>query len=147
MSWQLVRQVFETSKAKPMARLVLINLAERAGENGRQTAWPSRETIARECGLSIRGAHSLLRYLRRIGEIEFVDGTSGGRSKTNRYRITLKNPAPDAGFCESKTVHVETGNPAARAPEPEEPERVPSRKFRASKSAGRQKAAGEDLEW
>jgi len=146
MSWQLVRQVFETSKAKPMARLVLLNLAERATSDG-LTAWPSRETIARECGLSLRGTHELLRYLRKLGEIDFPDSNKGGNNRSNRYRINLPNPAPDAPLTEPSTLHGTALNPAPDAPEPEEPDRVTPLKSPLSKSPGRLRASREDFGW
>lgn len=126
MSWELVRRVFEQSKAKPMARLVLLNLAERASPASDDTAWPSRETIARECGLSLRGTHDLLRYLRKIGEISFEDGKPSGRNRTNRYRLTLPNTAPGAGLAPGEMVQVTARNGASGAHKPEEPVRSSS---------------------
>jgi hypothetical protein len=146
MSWQLVRHVFENSRAKPIARLVLLNLAERVNESG-GIAWPSRETIARECGLSIRGTHQLLRYLRQIGEIDFTDGKNGGRGRSNRYSIILRKREPDARFSSQETGNVKGENPAHRAPEPKEPARVLNKKHHTPKSIGRQKAARSDFGW
>jgi len=129
-----------------MARLVLVNLAERVG-HGRDTAWPSRQTIAKECGLSIRGTHQLLRHLRELGEIDFPDGNKGGNGITNRYRITLEKDARGDRKGTSRPVRKTAANPVSRAPEPEEPERVPPLKTLLQKSSGRPKAAKEDFGW
>lgn len=76
--------VFSRSRAKGSARLVLVNLAFHANKDA--IAWPSRRTIALECGMSVRWAAGALAELIRLGEIEVVNHRPGG---VTTYRITL----------------------------------------------------------
>lgn len=77
MSFALVRQVFETSRSTLSARLVLLNLAERA--NGGACCWPSVASIAQETALTPRGVAGALRDLRNLGEI-YTRTESGKRT-------------------------------------------------------------------
>jgi hypothetical protein len=148
MSWQLMRQVFEVSKAKAAARLVLLNLAEHATLQG-LTSWPSNATIARECGLSERGTRKLLRYLEGIGEIETIGSNRGGPGRSNRYRLKLHKGEPERTRANPIRRNRSANKEEPCAPEPEEPEVPPLKNSPPPKfsSGGRTKSSPDDFGW
>jgi hypothetical protein len=86
MSW-----VWDHSQAEGNARLVLLAIADNAGHDGRD-AWPSQETLARKCRVSVRTVRRAIKELVDLGELEVqkyagpvVDGRDGRR--THRYVI------------------------------------------------------------
>lgn len=89
MGYKLVRKVFEESRAKGNALLVLVNLAERANADGE--CWPSVETIAQETKLKERAVQNALAGLQALGELRVTlqDAPLNRRRqyKTNLYTL------------------------------------------------------------
>lgn len=79
-------RVWKESAAEGGARLVLLALAHFANDDG--DAWPSVPSLAGRTRMTERNVQLCLRQLQTTGEITLSKG--GGRSVTNRYRITLK---------------------------------------------------------
>lgn len=112
MSW-----VWEHSRSKLSARLVLLAIADHANGDGLD-AYPSTTQLMRKTGLSERGVQKAIAELVELGELLVTTG--GGRGKTNRYRVLMverpaedANPAEDAPFAEE--------NPAQETPYSENP--------------------------
>lgn len=112
MSW-----VWEHSRSKLSARLVLLAIADHANGDGLD-AYPSTTQLMRKTGLSERGVQKAIAELVELGELLVTTG--GGRGKTNRYRVLMVeriaedvNPADDAPFAEE--------NPAQETPYSENP--------------------------
>lgn len=107
MSW-----VFENGPSDPSERLVLLALADYAGDDG---AWaPSMIGIASKAGMTERGARGVIRRLEAGGWLEVRIG--GGRGGKSHYRITMGrgvNP-------EQQTRNDKPGmtNPEYKAPKP-----------------------------
>jgi hypothetical protein len=134
LSVKVMTWVWEHSRSKLSARLVLLAIADHANGDG-VDAFPSMAQLAHKTGLSERGVQMAVAELVRLGELHVSAG--GGRGRTNRYRVLMVNPAEDAPFDagnpEEKTVNSEnpaeitvnsvretpqpaTGNPAGSAP-------------------------------
>jgi hypothetical protein len=134
VSVKVMTWVWEHSRSKLSARLVLLAIADHANGDG-VDAFPSMAQLAHKTGLSERGVQIAVAELVRLGELHVSAG--GGRGRTNRYRVLMVNPAEvapfDAGNPEEKTVNSEnpaeitvnsahetpqaaTGNPAGSAP-------------------------------
>lgn len=132
MAW-----VWERSRSKPTARLVLLAIADHANGDG-VDAFPSMAQLMSKTGLSERAVQKAIGELVDLGELHVSAG--GGRGKTNRYRVLMVerenpapetpyedgnpapetpydiNPAPDTPYERSETPHETTPNPARRAP-------------------------------
>jgi DNA-binding MarR family transcriptional regulator len=92
MGWKWVALVLERSQVGPVARMVLVAIAERINRQG--YAWPSLSDLARRSGADRRTVARSLRHLEARGElrIERHDG------RPNRYQLTLaERPAADQG--------------------------------------------------
>lgn len=87
-----MQQVWEIPGIKPAEKLVLIALADMAGEDG--SCWPSMRLIADRCSMGERGVRGIVSRLREAGYIAIE--RSHGRS-TNRYNV-LPNPERHAGL-------------------------------------------------
>ena len=147
MSFQLMREVFESSKSKASARIVLLNLAEHANLKTR-TAWPSKETIARECQLTVRGVQKHLRYLENVvNEIQLIGSNKGGYGRSNRYKLLL--PKDEQGSPKAKKQRKNLRAPKGEpySPEPEEPKVPPLKNTPPLESTGRLKTARADSSW
>lgn len=124
MSW-----VWEQSRAKGSARLVLLALADHAGADGGD-AYPSVRRLACRCGVSERTVQEALKALAELGEIT-VDANAGPRG-VNRYRLTMT----PAGSAPPQDLHprnasqgppqISHATPADPAPEPSGTVREPS---------------------
>lgn len=94
--------VWDHSRAKGTALLVLLVIADHDGEGG---AWPSIGTIARAARVSESTARRAIRELEQLGELR-VELRGGGthstpdRVRPNRYVITIpppEQPYPSSG--------------------------------------------------
>jgi DNA-binding transcriptional MocR family regulator len=83
LSW-----VLRHSETEWGARLVLIVLADHAGEQG-ENSYPSVSTIAQQARLSTRQVHRCLRQLEAEGHVERVGKSQWG---TVRYRVVMSSP-------------------------------------------------------
>jgi hypothetical protein len=97
MSFRAVEAALERSKAKPLARFVLVVIAECANHEGEQ-AWPSIETIARRTGMHRATVHRALDELEEIGELERT--SKGGRHGCNSYTIKIDGLSQSARIAE-----------------------------------------------
>ena len=107
MSLKAMVWVLENSEAKLGDRLVLLTLAEHAGDDG-EDAYPSQETLARKARLSERQVRRCLANLERDGLI-VRDGTT--RYGTVRWQV---NMTPDNMTARTST----TETPDRMSPEP-----------------------------
>lgn len=103
MSVQAMSWVFEHSEASGTDRLVLLALANHAGQatvGDAWESWPGVERIAREAAVTFRTAQESLSRLERDGHIvRVIHGSPDERvradRRTNLYRILLhEEPAP-----------------------------------------------------
>ena len=85
---KLYRDLVRThSKAKGSARALLNILADYANDEG--LAWPTRETMANDTGLSERTVTRCLQALCDDGRLAVEDNAAGGRGRVPVYRILI----------------------------------------------------------
>jgi hypothetical protein len=80
MSWQAARAVRDLRGIDPTAKLVLVMIALRAGDDGR--AWPSVATVVEDTGLSDRGVRLAVKRLRKTGHLVVVHSRGEGWTMT-----------------------------------------------------------------
>jgi Helix-turn-helix domain len=85
--------VWERSRSRGPARLVLLAIADNAHDDGAQ-AWPSMMTLVRKTGLAERTVQGALNTLQELGELEVAH--NAGPRHCNLYRVLMTTPAPDA---------------------------------------------------
>lgn len=78
-------RVWETSCQNHTQKLVLLALADNANDQGE--CWPSMETIARKCDLSVQGVRNHIQKLEAYGLLGVDRSHSDTRS--NRYALTV----------------------------------------------------------
>jgi hypothetical protein len=110
LSVKVMTWVWEHSRSKLSARLVLLAIADHANGDG-VDAFPSTAQLMHKTGLSERGVQVAVAELVKLGELHVAAG--GGRGRTNRYRVLMVNPAEDAPF--------DAENPAEKTPYSENP--------------------------
>jgi hypothetical protein len=121
-----------SEESVPGRRLVLLVLADKAGDDGRN-AYPSVATIARESRLSERGVRYALRELEASGRIRALG--IHPQLRTTEYEVVMEeqsaggNPEPPRGQSDAEKV-------SQIAPEPsKEPSTTRQRKERARAQA------------
>lgn len=87
MSW-----IWENTKAEGSELLVLLALADHAGDDGR--CYPSMTRIAARARLSLRGAQTAIRALEGKGAIK--TDLNAGPKGCNRYTVRMGTPATSA---------------------------------------------------
>lgn len=92
MSIKVQSYVWEHSRAKGSALLLLLAIADHAHDDG-TGAWPSMERLARKCRQSVRNVQYLLDKLVDLKELRIEP--DAGPNGTNAYMIVL--PAKFAG--------------------------------------------------
>ena len=97
MSNGVLTAVFEGSRSKGVARLVLLAIADRADDEGR--AWCGTADIAKRAGISRNHVVRHTKLLNELGELEV--GFREGKKNTNQY---LVKPCPRAGLSQGGTV-------------------------------------------
>jgi hypothetical protein len=97
--------VWERSRSRNAARLVLLAIADNAHDDGAQ-AWPSIATIVRKTALGERSVQRAITELVKLGELEVKQ--NGGPGLCNLYRICM-TPA-------NLTPPRQSGTPANLAP-------------------------------
>lgn len=105
MSWRATSWAAEQVTGKPLAKLVLLKLADNANDAG--VAWPSLDTISAHTELSRRAVQKHLAILEALGLIVIEERkTESGASLANKYRLNMAmgegarrapQGAPDAG--------------------------------------------------
>lgn len=86
MSVRVMSWVWEHSEAEGSDRLVLLAIADQAGDAGGH-AWPSVQTIAGKARVSVRTAQRSIKSLVALGELS-VD-VNAGRNGVNVYRVNM----------------------------------------------------------
>jgi hypothetical protein len=110
---------------KPAAKLVLMSLIDRLGEN--EVAWPSTATIAEDTGLSERGVEKCLERLTELGFISpagkyyrhtkwEVISTQSTESKAHTVRLQSAQSAPSSIDTENSKAHTVRPQSAQSAP-------------------------------
>ena len=84
MSIKIQSEVWEHSKHRGSALLLLLALADNCGDESR-SAWPSTDYLAKKTRLSNRAIHRLISELEESGELAVQ--RNRGRNRTNRYHI------------------------------------------------------------
>ena len=93
--------VWDHSRSRHAARLVLLAIADCARENG--VAWPSVAELKRKTGLGERAVQTAIIELGKLGELEI--GYQQGPKGCNRYRLAMpRNPAKSAGAQSLRTA-------------------------------------------
>ncbi len=100
MSWQAVDAVFENSRSKGNARLLLLTIAEHADKDTGE-CWPGIGRLMKRAGLSRATVCHHLDTLKKMGELKVV--RKGGGRYSNRYRVMLIDQSrtltsPDSGL-------------------------------------------------
>lgn len=85
MTW-----VFESSQSTGSDRLVLLAIADRANDEGRD-AWPSVENIATKARMDVRTVQRSLRRLEALGELKL----DRRRGSSTRYTVVMRPGARD----------------------------------------------------
>lgn len=128
MSIHIIGEVWDHSRSRGTARLVLLALADNADRQTR-IAWPGVEDLAKRTRVSERSVQRALRALEGLREIELIEaGRPGQRA---RYRVipegrqtdALTPPKSDTGGEEGRHRGLRMVSPVS--PVPSEPSREP----------------------
>ena len=121
LSIQLINAVFESLSLRPTDRLVMLSLADHAGEDG--TCYPSIDRLCQRTGLGERAVQGAIGRLKSDGHLSAKIG--GGRGNSTLYTLHI-NPAPETPYNKPRIGNPVSGdiNPAYRAlnPAPDAPE-------------------------
>ena len=93
MSLKVMNRVWQESKAKGSALLLMLAIADNCNDE-RGYAWPSVKTLAAKSRMSARQAQRVVKELAAKGELLIVEG--GGRSNTHRYYVLVGMPDAEA---------------------------------------------------
>lgn len=95
MSVRVLTKVFTSSTATLADRLVLLALADSAGDDG--ITWVGQENLAAKAHVSEQTVRRAIRNLEDCGEVETrkVQDPRSPRIRRNVYRVTLADAAPD----------------------------------------------------
>jgi len=122
MSIKIMSAVFESITLSPTDRLVMLSLADHAGDDG--SCYPSVGRLCQRTGLGERAVQQTIKRLRDAGHISTKIG--GGRGNATLYTLHI-NPAPETPFIKPRTRNPVSDdinpaycalNPAPDAPEP-----------------------------
>lgn len=120
MSIRVMTWVWNESRSKKNARLLLLAIADCAADDG-ANAYPSIAELMRKTGLSERGVQSTLLDLTKLGELRIH--RNAGPGGCNRYQV-LMTPAKSAGGADPAGVQNvrPTADPAGAgsAPPPQD---------------------------
>ena len=97
------------SRLRPAERLVLHVLNGRAGCN--EEAFPTQQSLARDCGLSEDSVRRVLRQLRRAGHVE-----ARRRGRANAYRLTIGGSPPSGSANRSSADTVDRTDRSRQTP-------------------------------
>ena len=95
MSIQAVSWALEQYIPKPIAKLVLVSLANHANHTS-GLCYPSVELIAHEASCSVRSAQRYIRYLAERGFIKVEERFKDGRQLQNTYWLLIASSNPPA---------------------------------------------------
>ena len=94
MSIEALAVVLNHSKARPLAKIVLLGIANHYGANDYEGAYPNQERLARYANITERSVRNAINELMELGELtsEKHAGPGDSRYRPNRYFITLRCP-------------------------------------------------------
>jgi len=95
MSGKVVGWAMEQRTGSPVAKLVLVKLADNANEEG--ICWPSVPLIVEHTELSDRAVRKHLRALEEAGLISVESRNNNGQQIANVYRLAVPWPASAGG--------------------------------------------------
>ncbi|MGW5877853.1 helix-turn-helix domain-containing protein [Nocardiopsis terrae] len=130
MAVEVMAWVWNHSRTKNSARLVLLAIADCASGDG-TNAWPSNRELCRKTNLTDRSVQSAIQQCVELGELGVE--LNGGRKGTNMYTVLMRtpeessppkkargeNPAPPKNVRGSQKSQVKPGNPEGSS-DPEE---------------------------
>ena len=101
MSSKAVSWVWNSSKTKGTAKLVLLAIADHAWQDG-TNAWPSVERLAKMTGLDPETVRRAVKKAEALGELEVVRKSGGRASKgqhaSNDYLLVMSQDPQDAAL-------------------------------------------------
>jgi biotin operon repressor len=119
MSYKATAWAYDLDLPSPR-KFVLVALADFADENG--SCFPGQQRLAKMTGLGERAVRNSLKTLEDEGLITRLARYENGHRLTDRYRLAIGIPAPDAGSIPAPhDIHTGTSRqfiPAPRAGEP-----------------------------
>jgi Helix-turn-helix domain len=109
MAINVMQWVWDKSRSRLSARLVLLAIADNASSDGGQ-AWPSINELARKARISVTSVHDAIRSLVELGELEVLvgGGKTGRYGTTNSYRVIMLD------YPDPKVTQRDTRPPAPR---------------------------------
>ncbi len=115
MAVKVTAWVWEHSRSKLGARLVLLAIADHANGDG-VDAFPSIAQLMHKTGLTERAVQKAVAELVKLGELHVAVG--GGRGRTSRYRVLMVERPAEAVNPAEKTPYKERGkeNPVKETP-------------------------------
>ena len=113
MTW-----VFENSRSKKNARLVLLAIADCANDEGRQ-AYPSMAKLKQKTGLGDRAVTNLVSDLEKLGELEVQ--RNAGPKGCNLYRVIMT----PAEYAPPQNMHPAKNAPRTKRQSPPQKTTVP----------------------
>lgn len=95
MTIAVMNYVWEHSKSKGLARLVLLAIADNANEQG--DAFPGISRIAKKCNATDRSVQTSINELERMGELQVFPqvGVKTASGRTNLYRVVMNGVNPE----------------------------------------------------
>ncbi len=121
MSVRVMTWVWESSRSKKNARLLLLAIADCARDDG-TNAFPSVAELVRKTGLSERGVQSTIADLVELGELKVR--RNAGPGGCNRYQVVMATPAvpaPAKSAPPAGTAGAGSAPPQETTPTPAEP--------------------------
>lgn len=116
MSVEALALVLHHSRAKGTAKLVLIGIANHAGDGG---SWPTHKTLAKYANVSERNVRQAIARLVELREVS-IEGQAGGtrecpdNRRPNRYTVLVVCPS----WCDRTSQHRDTRRRQTALPAP-----------------------------
>jgi Helix-turn-helix domain len=94
MAINVIDWVWNNSRSKHGARLVLLAIADCANSEDGDGAWPAIKTLAKKANISVTAVHAALKALVDLGELEIIyrGGKPTANGPTNAYRVIMHSP-------------------------------------------------------
>ena len=112
MSNSILTKVWQAGGLKGTAKLVLARLADRADDTG-GSIYPSVQTIAEDCGLSVRAVQETLRQLETMALIAVAKEAVHSAGLPRHYRIDLDTldalKRPEKSRAKARKEHAKPG--------------------------------------
>ena len=124
MSVEAMSLVLNHSRAKGAAKLILLGIANHAGDGG---SWPSIATLARYANIDVRNVRRNIAALVEMGELRVKTNSGGLRGmakweRPNLYHIMLTPPGASATTPPGASATLTTLEPSFNHPTPQTPQ-------------------------